>query len=411
VGAGTFVSAAAATVSPSSEPTGRDADGGLGPRPGWSFVPWRPDAQRPPVRFDFQVGVPDARLFPYDTWRRLVGHELRPGRTDGFYAHPAGLADLRAAIARYVGFARGVRADADDVVVTSGAQQALDLLARVLVAPGDVIAVEEPGYPPACDVFGAHGAQLVGVPGDDDGLDVSRLPDSARLVYVTPSHQFPLGTAMSLARRSALLAWAAAHDAAVVEDDYDSEYRFADRPLEPLHGLDVHGRVVYVGTFSKTLLPSLRIGYAVVPPALRSAMHAAKQLADGHSPVTTQAALARFMDEGLLARHIRRTARVYAPRRAAVVAALGDELADHLRLLPSAAGLHVCALLRSGDAGAADEVVAAAAASGVTVEPLAAYYREPPGRAGFVLGYGVIDTADVPEGLRRFGAALRAVLG
>lgn len=409
VGAGTFVSAEAAP-GPGPVRTAQ-APAGLRPRAGWTFAPWRPGAARHGVRYDFQVGVPDVRLFPYDTWRRLIGQELRPGRTRGAYADPAGLPALRAAVARYVGFARGVRADAADVIVTGGAQQALDLLARVLLAPGDVVVVEEPGYPPARDVFAAHGATVVGVPVDHDGLDVSRLPPAARLVYVTPSHQFPLGTAMSLGRRSALLAWAGERDAAVVEDDYDSEYRFAERPLEPLHSLDVHGRVVYVGTFSKTLLPGLRTGYAVVPPTLRAAVAGARQLADGHGPVTTQAALARFMDEGLLGRHIRRTTRAYAARREAVVDVVGGDLADHLDLLPSAAGLHVCAMLRHADADAAVEVLAAARASGVAVESLASYHRESTGRPGFVLGYGAIDTADVPGGLRRFGVAVRRVLG
>ncbi|PZF79087.1 PLP-dependent aminotransferase family protein, partial [Jiangella anatolica] len=214
---------------------------GVRPRPGWVRPAWprtaghRPPS--PPARYDFQVGVPDVRLFPYDTWRRLVAAAWRAGREPGDHADPAGHPDLRAAIARYVAYARSVRAAASDVVVTSGAQQAFDLVARVLVGPGDVVAVEEPGYPPARDAFVAHGARVVGVPVDAGGLEVSRLPPRARLVYVTPSHQFPLGTAMSLPRRLELLAWADANDAAIVEDDYDAEYRFADRPLEPLHGL------------------------------------------------------------------------------------------------------------------------------------------------------------------------------
>ncbi|WP_116950242.1 MocR-like pyridoxine biosynthesis transcription factor PdxR [Jiangella endophytica] len=408
VGAGTFVApgaaAGASRVAARTMPAG-----GLRPRPGWDGAPRSPGPHTA-ARYDFQVGVPDTRLFPYDTWRRLVAAEWRQGREPVGYAGPAGHPDLRAALARYVGYARSVRAGADDVVVTSGAQQALDLVARVLLAPGDVVAVEEPGYPPAREAFESYGARVVGVPVDGDGLVVSRLPRSARLVYVTPSHQFPLGVAMSLPRRLELLAWAGAHDAAVVEDDYDSEYRFADRPLEPLHGLGGGGRVVYVGTFSKTLLPGLRLGFAVVPPSLRDAVRTARRLADGHGPVATEAALARFMDEGLLARHIRRTAKVYAERRSLLLAGLeGGGLAPYLEVVPSAAGLHVCALLRSGDGAVVRAVAARARAAGVRAETLGRYQAAPGGPAGLVLGYGAIEAADLPAGLERLAAAFRAV--
>lgn len=405
VGAGTFVAPGAAT-SGSGVATRTVPDGGLRPRPGWDGVPAPVPAA---ARYDFQVGVPDTRLFPYDTWRRLVAAQWRHGREPVGYAGPAGHPDLRDAVARYVGYARSVRAGADDVVVTGGAQQALDLVARVLLAPGDVVAVEEPGYPPAREAFAAQGARVVGVPVDGDGLVVSRLPPEARLVYVTPSHQFPLGVAMSLRRRLELLAWAGAHDAAVVEDDYDSEYRFADRPLEPLHGLGGGGRVVYVGTFSKTLLPGLRLGFAVVPPGLRFAVRRARRLADGHGPVATEAALARFMDEGLLARHIRRTAKVYARRRSLLLAGLDGALAPYLEAVPSAAGLHVCALLRSGGGAVARAVAARAEAAGVRVETLDAYQASRGGPAGLVLGYGAIEAADVPAGVDRLAAAFRAV--
>jgi GntR family transcriptional regulator / MocR family aminotransferase len=425
VGAGTFVAPDGAVGGAVGGSAGGAAAGhgpqltpstmrGLRPRPGWDRAP---STRSTPwsSRYDFQVGVPDTRLFPYDTWRRLVAAEWRPRRGAGpdrepaGYAEPAGHPGLRAAIASYVGYARSVRTTVDDVVVTNGAQQALDLVARVLVAPGDVVAVEEPGYPPARDVFAAHGARVVGVPVDGEGLVVSRLPRAARLVYVTPSHQFPLGVAMSLPRRRELLAWAGAHDAAIIEDDYDSEYRFADRPLEPLHGLDDGGRVVYVGTFSKTLLPGLRLGYVVVPPSLRDAVRAARQLTDGHGPVATQAALARFMDDGLLARHIRRTAKVYAERRSLLLAGLAGELAPHLEVVPSAAGLHVCAVLRSGDEGTASAAAGRALAAGVAVETLDRYEAEVGGPAGFVLGYGAVDAADVPHGLTLLAEALRAV--
>lgn len=405
--AGTFVAAVPTRVGGRR----READRvGLHPRPGWTFRTTPTSSQEQAPRYDFRVGIPDPELFPFDTWRRLLTSEVRlRANSPGMYAEPAGHLGLRQAIARYVGYARSVRAEADDIVVTNGTQQALDLVARVLLSPGDVVAVEDPGYRPARDLFASLGARVVGVPVDGDGLVVDRLPASARIVYATPSHQFPLGTPMSLARRRALLDWASRRGAAIVEDDYDSEFRFSSRPLDPLQSLDTEGRVLYLGTFSKTLLPGLRIGFVVTPPTLRSALRAAKQLTDGHGQVATQAALARFMDEGQLARHIRKSARVYAGRHEAIVQAINGDLADQLELVPSAAGLHVCARLRSGHTAAADAVVASARENGVVVESLGGYYHDVPAEAGFVLGYGAARSTTVHEGLEIFGTALRRV--
>ena len=423
VGAGTFVSDLGASVSSgTAEAAGRVGgrtrprprgarSAGLRPRAGWTYAPTPTSSQLDVPHFDFRVGIPDPSLFPFDTWRRLVTSELRlRANSPGTYAEPSGHPGLRAAIARYVGYARSVRADADDIIVTNGTQQALDLIARVLISAGDVVAVEEPGYPPARDLFASLGAHVIGVPVDREGLVVERLPAKARLVYTTPSHQFPLGTPMSLARRTALLAWAQRQDAAVIEDDYDSEFRFSERPLEPLQSLDTTGRVLYAGTFSKTLLPSLRIGFLVAPPTLRSALRAAKQLSDGHGQIATQAALARFMDEGQLARHIRKAARAYAARHAAILATLDADLADQLELVPSAAGLHVATRLRSAQSvdgvAVVDAVVAAARGQGIAVESLASYCHDHPAQAGFVIGYGAIRSDSVREGLSRFGALL-----
>lgn len=426
VGAGTFVSDLGASVTGTSvSGTAAGTRGrtrrrprtagtaGLHPRAGWTFAPTPTSAQLDVPRFDFRVGIPDPSLFPFDTWRRLVTSELRlRANSPGTYAEPSGHPGLRAAIARYVGYARSVRAEADDIIVTNGTQQALDLIARVLLTAGDVVAVEEPGYRPARDLFASLGAQVVGVPVDREGLVVDLLPAKARLVYSTPSHQFPLGTPMSLARRAALLAWAQRQDAAVIEDDYDSEFRFSERPLEPLQSLDTTGRVLYAGTFSKTLLPSLRIGFLVAPPTLRSALRAAKQLSDGHGQIATQAALARFMDEGQLARHIRKAARVYAARHAAILATMDAGLADQLELVPSAAGLHMTTRLRRGGkavdgVATVDKVVAAARERGIAVESLASYCHDAPAQAGFVIGYGAIRSDSVREGLARLGVLLR----
>ncbi|MEV6526742.1 PLP-dependent aminotransferase family protein [Longispora sp. NPDC051575] len=389
VGAGTFVAAESVTRV-GARRASRQAPAGRSVRPRrlWDAIP-APVPAGPPPEFDFRVGAPDAGLFPAGAWRRLVAAEMRAVPT-AEYADPAGHPGLRAAIARHVGVSRSVRAGADDVLVTHGAQQALDLIGRVLVEPGSCVAVEEPGYPPARRLFQSHGARVVGVPVDAEGLVVSAIPPDARLVYVTPSHQFPLGTPLSPGRRADLLGWAERHRTVIVEDDYDSEFRFSDRPLEPLQSLDGAGRVIYVGSFSKTMLPVLRQGFLIAPASLRTALRTAKQLLDWHGDSYAQGALARFIEDGLLARHIRRASRVYAARRERIIAAV----ADRFDLVPSAAGLHLC--VRTGPEAA--DIVARAARVGVAVESLTAYCGEEP-QHGLVIGWGAI--SDVEEGLRR----------
>ncbi|MFI9840272.1 PLP-dependent aminotransferase family protein [Nonomuraea sp. NPDC051941] len=379
-GAGTFVSGESVR--------GRAAPKGVvRPRAFWQGIE-APRAMRG-ARYDFRVGMPDPRLFPMETWRRLVARELRVSAAA--YSSPSGYEPLRAAISRHIGISRSVHAGPDDVLITNGAQQALDLIGRVLIEPGACVAVEEPGYPPARLLFRSLGARVAGVPVDEEGIDVRAIPGAARIVYVTPSHQFPLGTPMSPARRAALLAWAERRRAVVIEDDYDSEFRFGERPLEPLQSLDRAGRVIYVGSFSKTLLPMLRLGFLVAPASLAPALRAAKQLSDWHSDVPAQAALARFIDEGLLSRHIRKATREYAARHAMIAETLaGDE---RLRLVPSTAGLHLCARLAPD--------IEVRPAPDLAVEPLEAYCGESPAQPGVVLGYGGITRDDIPEGLRR----------
>jgi GntR family transcriptional regulator/MocR family aminotransferase len=266
VGAGTFVSAHVTVARPPTRGK-RESTAGKGalqPRAMWAAFPL-PGAFERTAEFDFRVGLPDSVLFPYKAWRRLTARALRDeaeGRI--LYGHPAGHAPLRAAIARHIAISRGVVTAADDVTVTNGTQQALDVIARAMIEPGDTVVVEDPGYPVPRRLFESLGARVVGVPVDREGLVVDALPRRARLVYVTPSHQYPLGVAMSLARRLALLAWADRHRVAIVEDDYDSEFRFSDRPIEPLYLLDAARRVIYVGTFSR---PSCRrCDSAVVTP-------------------------------------------------------------------------------------------------------------------------------------------------
>ncbi|MGP3917407.1 MocR-like pyridoxine biosynthesis transcription factor PdxR [Nonomuraea sp. 10N515B] len=385
-GAGTFVSA---------EPVrGRAAPKGVvRPRAIWREL--GPPAHTPDAPYDFRVGAPDPRLFPMETWRRLVTRELRVGAAT--YGDPSGYEPLRDAISRHIGISRSVHAAAGDVLITNGAQQALDLIGRVLIEPGACVAVEEPGYPPARLLFRSLGARVAGVPVDAEGIDVQAIPNVARIVYVTPSHQFPLGTPMSMARRAALLAWAERRRAVVIEDDYDSEFRFGERPLEPLQSLDRAGRVIYVGSFSKTLLPMLRLGFLVAPASLAPALRTARQLSDWHGELPTQAALARFIDEGLLARHIRKATREYAARHAMIAEMLEKD--DRLRPVPSTAGLHLCARLAPG--------VSVRPAPGLALERLESYCGEPPAQAGLVLGYGAIGRDRIPEGLRLLKRSLR----
>jgi GntR family transcriptional regulator / MocR family aminotransferase len=354
------------------------------------------------ARFDFRMGIPDAGLFPHLPWRRAVARALRSAESaPAFYADTAGDRALRQAIVDHISISRSVRADADDLVITNGTQQALDIVARILLGPGDVVAVEDPGYSPAVQLFRSLRARVVGVPVDGDGLMVDRLPPDARAVYVSPSHQFPLGVAMSLPRRRALLAWADRHDAAIIEDDYDSEFRFGGRPLEPLKTLDAGGRVLYAGTFSKTLLPALRLGFLVLPRSLRLAATKAKFVSDWHSASLAQPALARFIADGSFARHIRRAGKVYAERHGIVTSTLEKDFADCLELVPSSAGLHVAALARNASIEKIASIARRAEGLGVAVQQLRDFAVHADRRSGITIGFGAIATAQIAEGLRR----------
>jgi GntR family transcriptional regulator/MocR family aminotransferase len=399
VGAGTFVSEHAATARQTAR---RDrADGPLRPRPVWTSIPLSTAFARP-AQFDFRTGLPDVSLFPFKTWRRLLMHQLRQAAmSSGSYAHPAGHRGLRAAIARHIGISRGVETSPEDIVITSGTQQALDLLARVLLAPGDRVAVEDPGYMPPRLLFTSLGARVTGIPVDRHGLVVEHLPGDTRLVYVTPSHQYPLGISMTLARRLALLEWAERHNAAVVEDDYDSEFRYGGRPIEPLQTLDTSGRVIYIGSFSKTLLPTLRLGFAVVPPSVRDAVHRAKYVADWHTSLPMQAALASFIEDGGFARHLRRLNATYRARHDLLIDVLMRDFADLLEVIPSAAGLHVAALARTASAEQVGGIVRRASEAGVAVQELALFAFERSAQPGLVLGYGAIPARCIEAGLGR----------
>lgn len=402
VGAGTFVNEG---IRPRAL-VGR-TDSPLRPRAMWDDIPDGLDMSATQADFDFRPGIPDTSSFPFASWRARMSRQFHLNAVGtGAHIGAAGHPGLRAAIARHVGVSRAVRATADDVVVTNGSQQAIDLVARVLLDPGDVVALEDPCYPLPRRAFQAHGCRVVGVPVDADGLVVDAIPDRTRLVYVTPSHQYPLGMVMSMARRQALLAWAQRVDAIIVEDDYDSEFRYAGRPLEPLQSLDGSGRVLYVGTFSKVMLPTLRLGFLVAPAPLHAALRKAKQLADWHTAVSTQAAAAAFIDDGLLVQHIRRMRRIYAERHERVHSILARDFRGHLAPLPSVGGLHVAALLQ-GREGAIDQAIAESArANGVSVLPLSHSHVSTQPRPGFLFGYGAIATERIEEGLRRLHRCL-----
>lgn len=401
IGAGSFVSA-----EPLNRGQARRAPAGaIHPRDVWKTIPVLIHHPQATPLYDFGVGTPDPALFPFTTWRRLIANEFRPSNQRfGTYGHPAGHSGLRSAIARHIGISRAVHASADDVVVTQGAQQAFDLIGRVLISEGTCVAVEDPGYRAARMLFRSHGARVMGVPVDGEGLMVDAIPGNARIVYVTPSHQFPLGTAMSLQRRTNLLSWAERCGGIIIEDDYDSEFRFDGRPLDPLQVMDRTGRVIYVGSFSKVLLPALRVGFVVAPVSLQPALHAAKQLTDWHGELATQAALARFIDEGHLSRHLRRVARVYANRYAQIADALANRFDGLLVLVPAAAGLHLAAVAVPGNSIDMEQGVRRAHERGVSVRALADYYFETSDRAGVVIGYGSIPSSRIKEGMRQLAA-------
>jgi GntR family transcriptional regulator/MocR family aminotransferase len=354
----------------------------------------------------FRAGVPALDEFPRALWARLTSRRWRRAPLLA-YGDVSGYAPLREAIVDYVRAARGARCGADQVIVVNGSQQGVDLAARVLLDPGDTVWMEDPGYAGARTALLAGGARPVPVPVDGDGLMVSegrRLAAEARLAYVSPSHQFPLGVTMSAARRLELLGWAARTRAWVLEDDYDSEFRYDARPLGSLQGMDEQGRVIYVGTFSKTLFPALRLGYLVVPDALVDAFRAARAAADRHSPVVDQAVLADFLAEGHFARHVRRMRRLYAERQDALIEAIRERLEGRLRVARSAAGMHLVAWLRPGE----DDVEMSRRAESAEVEaaPLSRYAARRPDPGGLLLGWAGYPAPAIRKGVERLAKAL-----
>jgi GntR family transcriptional regulator/MocR family aminotransferase len=352
----------------------------------------------PPDAIVFGLGVPDVTAIPASLWRaiwRSAGEALPPAE----YGQPAGDTELRAALAEYLRRARGLACAPEDVIVTTSAMQALDLLARVTLAPGDAVAFEEPGYVMARQALAGHGARIVPIPVDEDGMDVAALarePEAPLLAYVTPSHQYPLGGRLPVTRRMALLAWAERHDSLIVEDDYDSEYRYDAPPLPALRGLDQQGRVAYIGTFSKMLTPALRVGYLVAPTeALRQRIEHIKSVSDYAVSWPVQRALLALLAEGHLDRHIRRMRRQYAEKRA-LLRRLLEPLAPVAQLRGLEAGLHVFLELRA-DVDV-NEIARQAWAHGVVATSLDRFYVGTPNRRGLVLGYGGLTLSEIAHG-------------
>ena len=340
----------------------------------------------------FQTGLPDLASFPHQAWARLLARHARAPAVDRLgYGDAAGDPALRAAIAAYVAAARGVNCTPAQVIVVTGAQAALDLAARMLLDPGDRAWIEEPGYPGARAALLAAGARIEPVPVDADGMDVAAGQAScpgARLAYITPSCQYPVGATLVLERRLRLLDWAGRAAAFVIEDDYDSEYRYRGRPIASVQGLDPHGRVVYVGTFAKTMLPALRVGYLVVPERLAGAFATAVRNTGQTAPQPVQGALAEFIDSGRYGAHVRRMRNRYAQRQALLLALAGTHLRGLLELAPTDAGMQVAAWLARG----ADDraVVEAGRRAGLALRPLSPYWVGPGARPGLHLGYAAV---------------------
>jgi GntR family transcriptional regulator/MocR family aminotransferase len=355
----------------------------------------------------FVLGMPEFREFPLDIWRRVLTRALnrRSGSECFDYPGAQGRPQLREAIAQHVSFTRAVVCAAADVIVTHGAQQAFDILARALVTPGRTkVAVENPGYPPFRAAMAAAGAQLVPVAVDDEGLRVDRLPDDVRVVCVTPSHQFPTGVAMSMPRRTALLQFARSRGAVVIEDDYDGEFRYGTRPLDALQTLDRGASVLYVGTFSKSLFPTLRLGYIVAPAWARAVLISVKQCADTGVNGQLQEALAHFILDGHLARHVRRMRNLYAERRAVLLECITKELRPWLQAVPSEAGIHLTA--RCPDRGAAAQLFAHTAQYAPGAQPLRHFAQGADPDPGIAFGFGCIEAAAIRERLRALAQVL-----
>jgi GntR family transcriptional regulator / MocR family aminotransferase len=353
-----------------------------------------------PLRYDFSYGRSAVGEFPFEQWRRILIRKSRQAPARSFdYGPSAGSIALREAIAAHLRRSRAVVCDASQVIIVNGSQQALDLTARVLLEPGDHVAIEDPSYQGAREVFRAAAAKLFPVPVDAEGLIPSKLPKVAKLAFVTPSHQFPTGTVLPLSRRLALLQWAKRTGAVVIEDDYDGEFRYAGQPVESMQGLDAEGRVLYIGTFSRTVFPALRIGYMIAPKLLAPALVAAKWLCDRHTATLEQETLAEFIETGAYERHLRRARRANALRLQALLDAIQKYIGDRASITGAGSGTHL--VLWPNQGPEESELVAQAAACGVGVYGISPYYMKPNVKAGLLLGFARLTQREIREGIRQ----------
>jgi GntR family transcriptional regulator / MocR family aminotransferase len=352
----------------------------------------------PGMRYSLQYGVPLANPALTTAWARALSHAAL--YTSPQYPGAQGLLPLRQAICDYLIRRRGIQVDPADVVIVTGTQQAVALIARVLLDVGDTVAIEEPHYYSKRVILQSYGAVLRPIPIDGEGIVCDALPsEPPRLVCVTPSHQFPTGALLTLPRRLALLEYAQQKACWILEDDYDGEFRYDSKPLAALRSLDEAGRVIYVGTFSKALFPALRMGYMVVPPGLRDDFVAAKWLEDFGSPAIEQAALANFMTSGAFERHLRLASLTLKERRAALIAGLRRIGRDWLEIADSRAGMHLAVGLRGLDRAQGDAFIARAGELGLGLFPIWPYYLSPPDRAGLLMGYGGLPVAEIEGAL------------
>jgi GntR family transcriptional regulator/MocR family aminotransferase len=358
----------------------------------------------------FRPNLPALDLFPTTLWAQVAARRLRRISTTLLRGcDPMGYGPLRDAVAEYLSTSRGVRCAAGQVAIVSGVQEALDLVARLLLNPGDRVGMENPGYMGAANVFEAFGAQISAMRLDAEGM-VLREPAlrGSRLVYVTPAHQFPLGITMSLPRRLELLEWARKSGALIFEDDYDGEYRYSGRPVPALQGLDRNGVVLFAGSFSKVLFPSLRVGYLVIPPDLVDRFAATISVTNRHAPLLEQAVLCDFITEGHFGRHVRRMREIYAERSSVLLECARQRLTGLLEISGIEAGLQTAGWLCGGTDGVS--AAKAAAARDVEVVPLSDYNRGRAAREGLQLGFAAVDTQEIRRGVRELAAALEGVL-
>lgn len=356
----------------------------------------------------FSVGQLAFDHFPFRIWTSLLSRHCRKVHADSLnYGDPMGSRDFRETIAAYLRTARAVHCEAGQIMVASGSQQALDICARALLDPGSRVWIEDPGYSLLRSALMLAGCDLIPVPVDGEGLDVAagiRLCHKAQAAWVTPSHQYPLGVTMSASRRFQLLEWARSTGAWIVEDDYDSEYRYESMPIASLQGLDHDSRVIYIGTFSKTLFPSLRLGYMVIPPDLVDRFAAVRRVIDVCPPQLYQAVLADFMREGHYARHIRRMRLLYSERRSALVKGLRSEFGSLLEVVGGEAGMYLAVLLPNGLHDR--EIAVRAAEQNLWLWPLSPAYVGANSRQGFVLGFGSTTASQMPRAVRRMRSML-----